>query len=43
MADTEIVSAHAREILDSRGNLTVEVDIGVAGGALGRTPSCSKA
>ena len=31
-----IVSVQAREILDSRGNPTVEVDVELAGGALGR-------
>ncbi len=31
-----IESVHAREVLDSRGNPTVEVEIGVRGGALGR-------
>jgi enolase len=33
---TEIVTAYAREILDSRGNPTVEVDIRLACGATGR-------
>lgn len=33
---TEIVSIHAREILDSRGNPTVEADVILAGGAMGR-------
>ncbi|MFZ7128715.1 MAG: phosphopyruvate hydratase [Desulfobacterales bacterium] len=33
---TEIIDVVAREILDSRGNPTVEVDILTAGGALGR-------
>jgi enolase len=33
---TSIEYVHAREILDSRGNPTVEVDVGLAGGALGR-------
>jgi enolase len=33
---TEIVSIHAREILDSRGNPTVEADVTLAGGAMGR-------
>ncbi len=33
---TEIVDVRAREILDSRGNPTVEVEIGLAGGAFGR-------
>jgi len=33
---TAIEYVHAREILDSRGNPTVEVDVGLSGGALGR-------
>ena len=33
---TEIVDIHAREILDSRGNPTVEVDVILEDGALGR-------
>ena len=33
---TEIIDVNAREILDSRGNPTVEVDIFLAGGAVGR-------
>jgi len=33
---TEIVSIHAREILDSRGNPTVEADVLLSGGAMGR-------
>jgi len=33
---TEIVSIHAREILDSRGNPTVEADVLLDGGAFGR-------
>ncbi|MHB1021957.1 MAG: phosphopyruvate hydratase [Acidobacteriaceae bacterium] len=33
---TEIVSIHAREILDSRGNPTVEADVVLEGGAVGR-------
>ncbi|MCC6356242.1 MAG: phosphopyruvate hydratase, partial [Verrucomicrobiae bacterium] len=33
---SEIVSIRAREIIDSRGNPTVEVDVELAGGALGR-------
>ena len=33
---TSIVDIHAREILDSRGNPTVEVDVFLAGGAFGR-------
>ena len=32
----KIASVHAREILDSRGNPTVEVDVRLADGALGR-------
>src|SRR4030095_9554340 len=36
MIDTEIVAVHAREILDSRGNPTVEADVLLANGALGR-------
>ncbi|MHC4262001.1 MAG: phosphopyruvate hydratase, partial [Planctomycetota bacterium] len=33
---TEIANIHAREILDSRGNPTVEVDVLLASGTLGR-------
>ena len=33
---TEIIDVVAREILDSRGNPTVEVDVGLACGAVGR-------
>ena len=33
---TEIIDVRAREILDSRGNPTVEVDVAVACGAVGR-------
>jgi enolase len=36
MARTTITQIHAREILDSRGNPTIEVDVRVEGGALGR-------
>jgi enolase len=36
MAKTSIQGVHAREILDSRGNPTVEVDVRLEGGALGR-------
>src|SRR6266436_5224458 len=36
MASTSISRIHAREILDSRGNPTVEVDVRVESGALGR-------
>lgn len=34
--DFEITGVHAREILDSRGNPTVEVEIHLEGGAVGR-------
>ena len=33
---TKITNIHAREILDSRGNPTIEVDVQLTGGALGR-------
>ena len=33
---THIATVHAREVLDSRGNPTVEVDISLQGGATGR-------
>src|SRR3954464_5063517 len=36
MSETEIVSIHAREILDSRGNPTVEADVVLLGSAMGR-------
>ena len=36
MEDTKIKSVHAREVLDSRGNPTVEVDVELECGALGR-------
>src|SRR5947209_8367857 len=36
MSDTDIVAIHAREILDSRGNPTVEADVVLSGGAMGR-------
>ena len=36
MSDTTIISIRSREILDSRGNPTVEVDVELLGGALGR-------
>ncbi len=36
MTRTSISQIHAREILDSRGNPTVEVDVCLEGGALGR-------
>ena len=40
---TAIVDIHAREILDSRGNPTVEVDVTLAGGARGRAAAPSGA
>ena len=33
---TSIIDLHAREILDSRRNPTVEVEVALAGGAVGR-------
>ncbi|HEV2096517.1 MAG TPA: phosphopyruvate hydratase, partial [Chthoniobacterales bacterium] len=36
MSQTTIAKISAREILDSRGNPTVEVDLRLEGGALGR-------
>src|SRR5947208_1400217 len=36
MAKTTITAIHGREILDSRGNPTVEVDVRLENGALGR-------
>jgi len=33
---TTIISVHAREILDSRGNPTVETDVSLSSGAMGR-------
>jgi enolase len=36
MPATDIVEIRAREIIDSRGNPTIEVDVRVEGGALGR-------
>jgi enolase len=36
MANANITYVHAREILDSRGNPTIEVDVRVQSGALGR-------
>ncbi|MBC7173215.1 MAG: phosphopyruvate hydratase, partial [Polyangiaceae bacterium] len=33
---TEIIGLNAREILDSRGNPTIEVDVTLASGATGR-------
>ena len=34
--ETKIIHIHALEVLDSRGNPTVEVDLALSGGALGR-------
>ena len=36
MTETEIVGVHGRQILDSRGNPTVEVEVTLEGGAVGR-------
>jgi enolase len=36
MSDTTIISVRAREILDSRGNPTLEADVELLGGAIGR-------
>ncbi|HEX8374173.1 MAG TPA: phosphopyruvate hydratase, partial [Geminicoccaceae bacterium] len=36
MGDTEIVAVRGREVLDSRGNPTVEAEVLLDGGALGR-------
>jgi enolase len=36
MSSTTIAAIHAREILDSRGNPTVEADVRLEGGAVGR-------
>ena len=36
MADLSISKVIGREVIDSRGNPTVEVDVILAGGALGR-------
>src|SRR5437773_12130796 len=36
MARTSISRIHAREILDSRGNPTIEVEVALEGGVLGR-------
>src|SRR5438105_6476421 len=36
MSDTSIQAVHAREILDSRGNPTVEVEVYLASGDMGR-------
>ena len=36
MSDTIITAILARQVLDSRGNPTVEADVELAGGAIGR-------
>jgi enolase len=36
MSNTSIVEIHGREVIDSRGNPTVEVDVRLEGGAIGR-------
>jgi len=36
MTETEIVAVRGRQILDSRGNPTIEVEVGTDGGAIGR-------
>jgi enolase len=36
VSDSSIASVHGRQILDSRGNPTVEVEVTLAGGAIGR-------
>ncbi len=36
MSATTITEVHAREIIDSRGNPTIEVDVRLSGGARGR-------
>src|ERR1700726_2639293 len=36
MSKVAITSIHAREVLDSRGNPTVEVEVRLEGGAVGR-------
>lgn len=41
--DTQIVSLHGRGIFDSRGRPTVEVDVALAGGAVGRAAAPSGA
>ena len=35
MSLTTIVEVHARQVIDSRGNPTVEADVVLAGGAVG--------
>ncbi|MDN7796047.1 hypothetical protein [Burkholderia vietnamiensis] len=41
MSASSIQTIHAREILDSRGNPTIEVDVSLAGGATGRAAAYS--
>ena len=36
MSLTEIISVHARQVIDSRGNPTIEAEVSLAGGAMGR-------
>jgi len=36
MLETTIINIHAREVMDSRGNPTVECDVELEGGAIGR-------
>ena len=43
MTDTEIVAIHGRQILDSRGNPTVEVDVALGGGAPRGARRCRRA
>ena len=40
---TEIIDIHAREILDSRGNPTVEADVLLESGVMGRAAAPSGA
>ena len=40
---SEIVDVHAREILDSRGNPTIEVEVFLESGAFGRAAAPSGA
>ena len=43
MNEMEIIDVRGREIIDSRGNPTVEVDVALAGGAIGRASVPSEA
>ena len=36
MCLTNITEVHAREVIDSRGNPTIEAEVTLAGGAIGR-------